>query len=475
MSSSYQESRKWVYSFRLVLTSFLQTDGLPFANLLGEERINREFAKLDALFGQDNDCIFTPAITLWALLSQVLFKKAQRSCLAAVARVVTLLSTMGIEPCVENSGPYCRARAKIPTVVVSNLTRGLAQEAEQQVPDSWLLHGRSVALLDGTDVTLPDTCANQEEYPQPNSQAPGLGFPMVRMVLLFSLATGMVLDMKMGPYQGKETGETALFRQMLSRIDPGTIVVADRYYCSYFMVALLNELNIDFVVRLHQRRAADFRRGRRLGKGDHVVRWDRPARPEWMDEDTYARMPEFIEVREVQVNVTQPGYRSQSFVVVTTLHDAETYTKQDIAELYHQRWLAELDIRSIKVTLGMDELRCKTPEMVRKEIWTCLLAYNLIRYKMLQGAITNGTSPREVSLSLALNQVAASYGVAPIVSEQTAKRLAQAHIEGLGGTKVGNRPGRVEPRAIKRRPKQHKLLTIPRDEARAQLLDNHTD
>ena len=236
------------------------------------------------------------------------------------------------------------------------------------------------------------------------------------------------------------------------------------------MIALLMERGIDFVTRIHQRRPINFRRGRRLGKNDHVVTWERPPRPQWMDQETYDRMPVSIGVREIRVQVDQPGFRPESFVVVTTLTDAEEYAIDDIAELYHYRWLAELDIRAIKITMGMDILRCKTPQMVRKEVWACLLAYNLIRQTMLQAAWESEHPPRKLSFTAAMQSIAASWLVMVLSDDAAAVRLIEAARANLAGHLVGNRPGRVEPRAVKRRPKPHDLLTKPRDQARAELL-----
>jgi hypothetical protein len=346
----------------------------------------------------------------------------------------------------------------------------VARGCEKQVQAEWLWHGRHVHLVDGTTVSMPDTPENQEVYPQPSSQQEGLGFPVARLVVLMSLATGMLVDMAMGPYTGKETGEPALLRQLLNRFAPGDILLADRYYCSYFMIALLMELGIDFVTRVHQRREVDFRRGRWLGKGDHLVEWRRPERPEWMDRQTYERMPRSVRIREIHVHVDHPGFRVESLVVVTTLTDADQYPHDDIAELYGCRWLAELDIFAIKITMGMDVLRCKTPPMVRKEIWTCLLAYNLIRRAMLQAARQSGQTPRQLSFSAAMQVIAASWQVIVLSSDSVAARLVQAELENLADHLVGNRPGRVEPRAVKRRPKPHDLLMKPRAQARAELL-----
>ncbi|MCH7885650.1 MAG: IS4 family transposase [Planctomycetes bacterium] len=456
--------------FRLLLTSFLQRPGLPFADALPEEAIQEAFDREDVSFGNDEDAVYTPAITLWAFLSQVLFKEEHRSCVAAVARVAVLLVALKRGACSSNNGAYCRARSKLPQKIIRQLTVDLADGCENQVDKEWLWRGRHVYLVDGTTVSMPDTPENQEVYPQPATQQKGLGFPVARAVVLMSLATGMLKDMAMGPYTGKQTGETALLRQLLDRFEPGDILLADRYYCSYFMIALLMERGIDFVTRIHQRRPINFRRGRRLGKNDHVVTWERPPRPQWMDQETYDRMPVSIGVREIRVQVDQPGFRPESFVVVTTLTDAEEYAIDDIAELYHYRWLAELDIRAIKITMGMDILRCKTPQMVRKEVWACLLAYNLIRQTMLQAAWESKHPPRKLSFTAAMQSIAASWLVMVLSDDAAAVRLIEAARANLAGHLVGNRPGRVEPRAVKRRPKPHDLLTKPRDQARAELL-----
>jgi len=468
--SFYRQARTLPKRFRLVLASFLQRPGLPFADALAEEAIQKAFDDEDAGFADDEEAVYTPPVTLWAFLSQVLFKNEQRSCVAAVARVVVLLVALERGPCSSNTGAYCRARGKLSQTVLRQLTTDSADGCERQLDQARLWHGRHVQLVDGTTVSMPDTPENQEAYPQAHTQQEGLGFPVARVVVLLSLATGMLTDMAMGPYTGKETGETALLRQLLERFRPGDILLGDRYFCSYFMIALLMELGVDFVTRVHQRRTVDFRRGRRLGRDDHIVEWKLPEKPEWMDQQTYNRMPASIEVREVHVRVSEPGFRTKSFVVVSTLTDAATYTKNDITELYHYRWLAELDIRAIKVTLGMDILRCKTPEMVRKEMWTCLLAYNLIRQTMLQSAQGAGVSPRTLSFTAAMQSIAASWAVIALANDALGTLLIDAASASLAGHVIGNRPGRMEPRAVKRRPKPHDLLTKPRALARAELL-----
>ena len=458
------------HQFRLVLDSFLQNPGLPFAESLSEEAIGAAFDEEGVAFAQEADEVYTPAVTLWAFLSQMLFKDEQRSCVAAVSRVVVLLVSLGRKPCSDNTGAYCRARAKLSQRVLCRLTYQVADGCEAAVPHAWRWKGLTVSLVDGFTVSMRDTPENQKAYPQSASQKEGVGFPMLRGLVLLSLATAMVRGLAVGPCIGKETGETALLRELFHRFRPGDVIVADRYHCSYFMICLLMELGVKVVVRLHQCRKADFRRGERLGPGDHLVEWLRPPRPDWMDEETYQRMPESIEVREVEVAVPQPGFRVQKLVVVTTLLDAKEYTRKDLAELYHQRWLAELDIRAIKCSMGMDVLRCKSPAMVHKEIWTHLLAYNLVRRTLLQSALECGRSPRQISFTAAMQKVAASWMHGPLMDEETAALLFQIGCKHLAEHRVGHRPNRVEPRAVKRRPKPHGLLMTPRAEARAALL-----
>jgi hypothetical protein len=467
--SFFGSSQRLPRRFQLVLASFLNRPGLPFADVITETSIQKAFDDEAVWFAENEDAVYTPAITLWAFLSQVLCKGELRSCVAAVARISTLLVALERGPCASNTGAYCRARGKLSEPALRRLAVEAAAGCEKQIKQEWLWHGRHVYLADGTTISMPDTPQNQKLYPQPRTQQKGLGFPMARLAVLLSLATGMIMDMALGPYLGKETGETALLRSLLAHFTPGDILLADRYYCSYFMVALLLAAGVDFVTRIHQLRRVDFRRGQRLGPGDHIVEWKRPQKPAWMDQQTYDQVPASIQVREIHVHVDQPGFRVESLVVVTTLRDAQAFPPKDIAELYGRRWLAELDIRAIKITLGMDVLRCKTPAMIHKEVWTCLLAYNLIRRAMLQSAETSGQSPRELSFAAALQGIAANWQVIVLSGDSIAANLVEAALTHMADHVVGYRPNRIEPRAIKRRPKPHDLLTQPRDQARAKL------
>jgi len=465
-----------LWRFALVSRSFVSQPGLPFAEALPEERIEQIFTEEGINFAgpsvDEDEVVYTPAVTLWAFLSQMLYAAEQRSCLAAVARVAVLWAALGKQVCASNSGAYCRARAKLTEGVLERLLREVADACERAVPEPWRWCGRRVLLGDGATISLPDTEANQASYPQPSAQKPGLGFPLMRLVVLFSLATGLLHEVAIGPYAGKETGEPALLRTLLERLHAGDVLLADRCYCGWFLIALLQEVGVDVVVRLHQLREADFRKGHRLGKGDHVVEWPRPAKPDWMDDASYARMPARLRLREVQVQVAERGFRVQAIVVVTTLLDSKTYPAHELATLYRRRWLVELDLRILKSTLKLDVLRCKTPEMARKELRTGLLAYNLIRQTMLQAARAAERSPRELSFTVALQIIAAAWMVA-VITEEHQELLVQLRLQHMGSHRIGHRPNRIEPRAIKRRPKPHALLTEPRHQARAKLLAGH--
>lgn len=469
--SFYQARKLLPRRFRLVLLSVMQASCLPFSDVLTEEEIEDAFDEQESWFAQEDDDVFTPPVTLWGFLSQVLHKEEQRSCLAAVSRISVLLVALGRQPCAQNNGAYCKARAKLPEIVIERLATRVADGCEKKVPEDWLWKGRHVKLADGTTVSMPDTPENQEVYPQQAAQQEGLGFPVARMVVLMSLATAMVCGMAMGPYSGKETGELALLRQLVDHLDANDILLTDRYFCSFFMIAMLLAKDIEFVARLHHARKEDAYRIKRLGKRSYLVEWPRPDKPDWMDEETYNQMPESITLRQIEVKVEEPGFRVESIVVVTTLTDTKEYSNDDIAQLYRKRWLVELDIRTIKCTLGMDVLRCKTPEMVHKEIWTCLLAYNLIRKTMLQAAKETDLSPRQLSFTNALQNMAASWVILPTLDKPTITSMVNTQIASIAGQLVGKpaRANRYEPRAVKRRPKPLRLLTMPREEARELL------
>ena len=455
------------FNFQNTFAPFAQDADLPLADVLTDAEVTRIFAEEQVFFGKMARAFWTPALTLWGLLWQTL--STDKSCRQAVANV-TLALALSLDPDDLDTGLYCRARAKLPVSVLRRLALHVGNRLEELAPEDWRWKGRQVILVDGSTSRLPDTEENQQAFPQPSSQKKGLGFPLIRWVVLIGLATATIQGFAYGRYAGKETGENALFRELLEHLERGDIVLADRYYCSYFMVALLLSHGVDIVARLHQRRKYDFRRGQRLGEGDHIVEWYKPARPEWMSEELYALMPDKIPMREIYRKVHQPGCRVKELVIATTLLDAREYEADAIMELYSERWQVELDIRSLKATLGMGELRCLTPFMVEREIWAHILAYNLVRKVSAQVAHQIGVHPRSISFKATKQAILAGWQQASRLQGADYVRVERAMLKILRKQKVGHRPGRCEPRAVKSRPKPHKRLTEPRKEARAKLM-----
>jgi hypothetical protein len=405
------------------------------------------------------DRIYSPLMTLLAFLSQVL--SADHSCANAVAKVIAHRIEQGQSACSSDTGPYCKARQRLPESFVFRLVRRVGKVLHEQSVKVCSWKGRPVKLIDGSTVSMPDTPENQRAYPQQKEQKSGLGFPIARLVAVISLSCGALLDIAIGPYEGKETGEHALLRRILDCFSVGDVVVADRYYCSYWLIALLMQRGIDVVFQLHARRKSDFTQGKYLGKKDHLVTWKKPKRPEWMDEETYQAMPDELTVRETRVG---------GKTLISTFFDPKEVSRKEIGQLYTGRWLIEVDLRFIKEVLGMGILRCKTPEMVHKEIAVHLLAYNLIRTVMVQAAYKIKISPRKISFKGTLQLLNAFRNKILLTSEESLSELYDELLQCIARRRVGNRPGRCEPRLVKRRPKQYSLLTEPRQQARNRLL-----
>ncbi|MGB3127451.1 MAG: IS4 family transposase [Pseudomonas sp.] len=456
--------------FQKVVDAFLSRPGLPFAEILSAARIERIFAKHDGLFGRFG--VYTTAIMVWSFLSQVLRDGKEASCQGAVARVVSYYQQAGLGAPTKDTGDYCRARAKLSEAALHELSCEVTEELEQAADESWLWKGKHHAkLIDGFTFTMPDTPKNRAKYPPPNTQKPGVGLPIARTVAILSLATACVMDLAIGPYKGKETGELALLRSMLGSLAPGDIAVADRYYCSYMMIALLYLQGTQTCARKHHRRHSDFRRGRRLGKHDHLIVWTRPPCPTWMDEETYAQIPETLELREIRYQIVEPGRRTQTIDIITTLVDADEYTTEDIAELYGFRWNSELDIRSIKTSLNLGHVRCKSPEMVEREVRTTILGYNLIRTTAAAAALLHGQQPRQISFTSTCQYVLASWMLlsSGLIAEAILGGYIGLMLKQIAACEVANRPGRLEPRVLKRRRHGYKLMQKPRDELRREL------
>ena len=264
-----------------------QQDGLPFLNSLSRSSVEAACRRCHHRW---RDRIYTPWITLSLFLSQTLSN--DHSCDEAVEKFQKYRHDCNLTSVSPNTGSYCDARQRLPEALIWDLARQTGKSIQNHSNKSWLFHHRPVKVADGSTVVMPDTRENQAAYPQSSRQAPGLGFPMLRIVVIFSLAVGTVLDAAVGPYLGKQTGELALLRQIIDHFQPGDIVLADRFYCSFWMIAALQARGVDVVVRLHQGRTADFRRGRHLGREDHIVTWPRRLEvPDWMDRAEYDTMP----------------------------------------------------------------------------------------------------------------------------------------------------------------------------------------
>lgn len=409
--------------------------------------------------GPHRERVYPPLTTLGLFIEQAL--SPDGACQDAVARHLSSRTAQDARACSLNTGPYCKARQRLPLSLIERLATSLGERLRGMAQQSWRWRGREVKLLDGTTISMPDTPANQAIYPQSGEQQPGLGFPLALLVALISLSTGAVLRWATGPCRGKGTGEQALFRTLLPHLSPGDIILVDRYHCTYFTAAMLAERGVDLLTRQHQRRFTDFRKGRRLGHRDQLVTWLRPQRPRWMDQATYERMPEQLTVRQTEI---------ADRILVTTLTDARSVQPYDLDALYRQRWQVEVDLRSIKAVMGMDILRAKTPAMIDKEIAVHLLAYNLVRGLMVRAAACAAVIARALSFKGAL-QLLLAFQQHLRWAGRKRINIMNAHLLGaIAAMKLPDRPGRIEPHAIKRRPKCHALLTQPRHLARAAII-----
>src|SRR6516165_8095684 len=368
---------------------FARNDGLPFADVLTEPRIREVLDEHGVAY---RDRVFTPITTIWGFLSQVL--SDDHSCRDAVSRIIAHRAASGLKACSPNPASYCNARARIPTAVLRSLARRTARELQAGAANEWRWNGRSVFIADGSHASMPDTPENQAAYPQPVVQQPGLGFPLARVAVLLSLATGACHDLAIAPYAGKGTGETTLLRQMYGSLRPGDVVVADALFDNYFLACELRQRGVELVARVAAERVGT--RALASGSDGDLIPWRRPNKAHGMKGEQYRTYPKSLLMRQVSVDARGKDNRVEQFKVVTTILDPAVGGGQ-IGELYERRWDGEVDIRSIKSTMKMDVLRCKTPEMVRKEIWAHLLAYNLLRTVMAIAAAESDTEPRKLS------------------------------------------------------------------------------
>lgn len=419
---------------------------------------------------------FSPSRLFWLFLSQVLSPEGScRAVVLAFAAAQALLAGKKKTPKNKKgkarkkskaascaTGGYCKARSRLKLARIEALHAATVERIRERVPWQPRWHGRAVKVVDGSSVSMPDTRQNQERYPQPRSQAVGCGFPVMHIVAVFCLSSGLLLNLAKGTLK---VSERALLRELAKHFEPGDVILADRGFCSYAEFHRWLALGVDCVMRNHQRRAKGVAELKRLGPNDRLVNWLKTGLcPAGMSQQDWRALPATMTVREIAVTVDIPGFRTQTLLVVTTLLDAAQFHAADFAELYRARWRAELYLRNIKTALGMDVLRCQTPDMIEKELWMHLIAYNLVRALMAKAAHSRALTPDRLSFTGAMDTIRAFAPrmAAADVSPRQRKKLFGALIACIANDTLPNRPDRAEPRAKKRRPKQFQLLNKPR-------------
>lgn len=404
--------------------------------------------------------IFSKENTFWAFFSQIL--DADGGCQEVVRKVQAFAATRDMPlPCASTSA-YCQARSKLSGDGLKRILKRTSDQLQQRGRhDRW--KSRRVVVVDGTGVSMPDTLDNQKAWPQPGSQKPGCGFPQARICACFCLQTGALLSHRVSSIK---SGELTLLRQQWDEFKPGDIMMGDKGFCSYYDVWKLQAMGVDTVTTLARRTPVEAATATEvLGPDDLLITWPKPAwnRNLSYSHEAWQALPDSLKLRQIKVTISTPGMRSESFYLVTTLTDASRYAASELADLYLQRWDVELFFRDIKTTLGMDVLRCRSPEMVEKEILMHFIAYNAIRLLMVEAAAEVGQAPRRLSFKgsiQALRQWEPQFSQTSDPQEQ--RRLLGALRSSIAGHLVPPRPGRQEPRCVKRRPKPFALLTAPR-------------
>lgn len=458
-------------TFGHLLRSFAQ--GGPDDTLLTDQDIQQACQRHHVRFAEQADAIWTPALTLWTFLWQCVC--SAKDCASAVARALVWRLGQGQDPCSVNTGAYCKARAKLPEHFLKDLCTTLGQRLEGQAADPWRWRGRAVKVIDGSVCTAADSEENQKVYPQRDHLPGGVGFPLVRLVVLFGLATAACLDVAFGAYSGKGAGETTLARLLLGLLARQDVLLGDRLFGTYWIIADVLGRDADGVFRLHAHRSRTgsgtaSRLERKLGEADNLVVWRKPKRPEWMDQASYDAVPAELRVRIVWRRLEVPGFRTQEVEIVTTLLDAEEYPACEMVTLYRRRWQAELNVRSLKTVMEMEHLWCKIPEMVRKEVYAHLLGYNLVRAALARGAVAVGERPERLSFARTRGLLLEMGGLLLWSAGEFRAGVVRTWEQAIGSCRLAERRDRVEPRAGKRGPKAYPRLRQTREEARRRLL-----
>jgi hypothetical protein len=414
------------------------------------------------------DRVYSVYITFWTFLWQVF--NPGTPCRSAVRKVMAWFALLGRPKVKPSDSPYCQARRRLDRHTLERALQASAQAAEQRSPHQWRFQGKEVIVGDGTTSDAPDTPDNQRAYPQSARQQPGCGFPLVRWVALFSLGSGALLKVALG---NKHKAELTLFRKLWDYLKAGMIFLADRGFCDYVTIAGLWYLqHVDSLLRLNACRPHDFRKGRRLGRYDRLVVWDKPKRkPRTATRSLWRRLPNQIQLRLICYPVCVPGFRPRQLILVTTLLDPVAYPAAQLAALYLRRWRVELFLRDIKTTLQMDHLKCKTPQMLYRELLMHLIAYNFIRGLMVEAAAIHDLDLERLSFKGSVDTLHHfSHVIDQARSARQRRQLLSDLLAALAGDPLPDRPHRVEPRHQKRRPKAYPFLTKPRAQLKAKLL-----
>lgn len=420
------------------------------------QTVFERFLRLPQGFGVfERERLYTPARVFWIFLAQVLC--ADGACVNAVMNFLAWLKNATGQEASPQTGAYCRARQRLALEQIQALHAPLADALDGAAALFW---GRRVLVVDGSSLSMPDTEANQKAWPQPSAQKPGCGFPVMRFLAVFSLSTGVWRTLIPSPLS---TGERSLFHAAWERLEPNTIALCDAGFCSYADYVLLRRRQVDCVMHNHQRRKKGLRELKRFGKHDRLVAWFKgPMRPAWLTKEQWDELPETFCVREITVHIDEPGFRTETVVIATTLLDPKKYPADEIAELYRRRWAVELYLRDIKIAMGMDVLRCKTPAMVQKELWMHVLAYNLVRALMLEAAQGHRAPLERISFKGTCDAIRNWAPVLAAVPKAKRTTFFVTLLRCIARAIVPYRPNRSEPRAKKRRPKNYQRLTQPR-------------
>lgn len=433
--------------------------GFPVRDLLGPTLI----PLIEEHHPEARSRIYPPETVVFAMVAGVISRDDTLA--SAVIRNNQDRLQQGLEPASVNTAAFAKARARLAPELLIESTRKVARDAAEQVPPEAFWCGFIPFAIDGSTLTADDTKANQKAFPQHGNQAPGIGFPLIRVVLLQCLSTGMVCDFAYGPSKGKETGEMALAREVLVSLPDKAILLGDCYFPSYFVLDDVMRRGMAGLFPMHYARDVDFRRGKQLHYHDHLVEWEKPQRPEWMTKKEYDSYPDSLVLRETDLS-WQLARKGERFIVVTTLTDAERYPRALLGKMYKKRWKIEVVIRDLKSTFGMQHLAAQTPAMIEKTLWAHLLAYNALRWHMLNAALLFERPPDEVSVKTASRLLTeASHAILSLTAAKRAKLFSGLYFEMIQ-VRIGRRPDRQEPRAVKKRPKPTPLLKISRNDWR---------